>query len=200
MRFGEPLDPFGNRVDEAGESRDPRGRGIDTTRYLWVDGRVAPDRARDAEYTRECGRAVADAFRRHTVAVSTAFLSFTLFQHLRERYPDLDLYRLLRVIRGESIPVATVRERADRLRESLRDLAAAGRVHLSHDVERLSTPDLVEKAVRVLGMYHATPVVERRGEQIAVTHPNLLYYYANRLAGYGLEATTEEPLHEQAAQ
>ena len=79
----------------------------------------------------------------------------------------------------------------ERLREDLRALAAAGELHLARDVAELPVPELVEKAARLLGTYHTTPVVERAQGALVVSHPNLLHYYSNRLVGYGLEAARE---------
>ncbi|MCK5690764.1 1-acyl-sn-glycerol-3-phosphate acyltransferase, partial [Myxococcota bacterium] len=51
--LGEPLDVFGNKVDENGDSHDDRGRLIDRRRYVTRDGQPVHDRQRDQEYTRE---------------------------------------------------------------------------------------------------------------------------------------------------
>jgi glycerol-3-phosphate O-acyltransferase len=186
LRFGQPLDPFGNRVDALGDSVDARGRTVDIERYLWADGRVHADRERDAEYTRQCGAAVSDAFARNTVALSTTTLAFTMFRMVEAMYPGIDLYRLLRVSKGEVLPIASVCEQLDRVREGMRDLARDGRIQLSKDVAQLETRELVEKGARVLGMFHRTPVVAQRDLGLEVGAPPLLYYYSNRLVGYGL--------------
>ncbi len=41
-------------------------------------------------------------------------------------------------------------------------------------------------ALRSFGTYHTRPVVERRGVRLHVMDPKLLFYYRNRLDGYGL--------------
>ena len=192
MRFGEPLDPFGNPVDLAGISRDPHERPIDIERYLHVDGQVAADPARDRVYTQECGRAVANSFRRNTVVLSSNFLSFALLGALRDAYPTLDTYQLLRVARGELVPFAALLRRATRLQGALRKLASQRRIQLSHQVERLEPKELVHRAAEVLRMFHARPVVKVATNGIDVRNPNLLLFYANRLSDYGLEASVRE--------
>ncbi len=193
LRFGEPMDPFGNPVDIAGISRDPHERPIDIERYLWRDGEVVADSRRDAAYTVECGAAVARSFARNNVVTSLAFVAATLFAALQDAYPHLDLYRLLRVARGELIPHDAVLRRAGRLQDALRAAARARRIALSHDVERLAVDTLVERGAKVLGMYHANPVVRRASNGLEVGHPELLLFYANRLAGYGFDAVLREP-------
>lgn len=202
MRFGEPMDPFGNRVDDEGRSLDARGRVIDIERYLWVDGRIAADAERDAEYTRQCGAAVADAFRRHTVALSTTTLAFTMFRMLEAMYPHLDLYQILRVAKGEVLPHARVLESLGRVLAELKTLAAAGRIRLAQDVSTLDVASLARRGAEILAMYHRTPVLVGRQTGYEVGAPNLLYFYGNRLVGYGLEAAAKagvapvvEPVH-----
>src|SRR5690606_12449690 len=50
IRFGAPLDPFGNEVDDRGTSHDKRGRPVDTAGYVKnLRGEVQIDPARDAQ-------------------------------------------------------------------------------------------------------------------------------------------------------
>ena len=192
LRFGEPLDVFGNPVDIAGISRDPHERPIDIERYLWRDGAIAADPLRDREYTIGCGQAVARSFRRNTVVLSSSFLAMALWGALQDLYPELDLYRLLRVGRGELIPHDAVMRRAERLRERLLSMARARKIGLSHLVERASLDELVDKAAKALTMYHARPVIERASNGLVIGHTELLLFYANRLSGYGVEPAVRE--------
>lgn len=186
IRFGEPLDLFGNPVDGDGDSRDPRGRPIDTARYLWRQGEVAPDAARDAEYTRQCGQAIAASFKRNTVAVSTAVVALAAWQQLSARYAGLDLYQRLRVARGERLAHAGVCERVAALQAGLQRLAAAGDIQLAPEITALAPAELVAAAARVFATYHTAPVLALADDVVEVGHPNLLHYYANRLTGFGL--------------
>jgi glycerol-3-phosphate O-acyltransferase len=59
IRFGDPIDPFGNAVDDKGMSHDRRGRKVDPASYVKNrTGAVTLDAARDAQYTRELGEAI----------------------------------------------------------------------------------------------------------------------------------------------
>ena len=54
IRVGQPVDPFGNRVDAEGRSYDRRGREVDPSSYLRdAKGEVVIDPVRDAQYTRQ---------------------------------------------------------------------------------------------------------------------------------------------------
>ncbi|HRC57535.1 MAG TPA: 1-acyl-sn-glycerol-3-phosphate acyltransferase, partial [Kofleriaceae bacterium] len=63
VRFGRPLDPFGNDVTDDGESIDRAGRVVDPATFLrGADGEITDDDQRDAEYTRALGRRLSAAY------------------------------------------------------------------------------------------------------------------------------------------
>src|SRR4051812_37116470 len=63
IRFSEPIDLFGNQVDERGVSHDRRGREVDPASYVKdSQGNVTIDPGRDAQYTRELGEEICRAY------------------------------------------------------------------------------------------------------------------------------------------
>ncbi len=188
IQFGEPLDPFGNRVDENGVSRDMRGRPIDLRKYVEVDGVPEHRAQRDAEYTRELGAAIVESYRKNTVVLVTPLVAFALFELAKRDHPHLDLFQLLRLPEDTTIPLATLYETLDSLRARLRELADRGGLLLGPDVMRLSTEAIVEKALKIFGMYHKRPLAVREGSAVRLVDLKVLLYYHNRLTGYGLEA------------
>src|SRR6185295_2473547 len=58
IRFGMPMDPFGNEVADDGSSLDRNGRKVDTVSYIRNGSGPKLDNARDAQYTRELGEEV----------------------------------------------------------------------------------------------------------------------------------------------
>lgn len=184
-----PLDPFGNAVDREGRSLDGRGRPIATDRYLRdVAGEIVRDAPRDHEYTRELAQRLTDAFHRGNTVMPTHAVSFAVFEALRRRNPGVDLYRLLRT-GGEvdTLDFAEAAQAVDALVVRLRALAAAGRLRLDPRVAHERADDLLLAALRALGTYHTRPALERVGDRLGSRDRNLLYYYRNRLLGYGLE-------------
>lgn len=188
LQIGEPLDPFGNRVDEAGISRDMRGRAIDLVQYVTVDGAPAHSAQRDAEYTRELGTAIVESYRKNTVVLATPLVAFALFELAKEQHPHLDLFQLLRLPDDTAFPLETVHAAIDRLRSRLRAIAAQGGLLLGQDVMRLSTEALIDKALGIFGMYHKRPLAVREGSAVRLVDLKVLLYYHNRLTGHGLEA------------
>ncbi|RME76711.1 MAG: hypothetical protein D6776_00820 [Planctomycetota bacterium] len=188
VTFGEPLDLFGNRVDADGRSHDLRGREIDTRRYVLRDGEPVHDPQRDAEYTRELGARVQEAWFRDNVLQATHLASFTLFELLRARKPEDDLYRLLRTpTELTRVPVGELLAAIDRVLAAARALRDESRLRIDPRLAQAKAPELLEEALRMFGTYHPHPVLQRVGDRVGSGDLNLLFYYHNRATGYDLE-------------
>jgi glycerol-3-phosphate O-acyltransferase len=187
VRFGRPLDCFGNLVDDEGVSHDPRGRPIDPSGYLEVDGRLVADPVRDAEYTNTLAQRIVGEFRREVVIYPTHVLAYACFELHRTRRSDLDLYRLLGSIGPEQgLALPEVEDLLQRLLDELRELARNDRLRLSETLAESEVGDIVRDALRSFGTYHTRPVVERRGIRLHVGDAKLLFYYRNRLDAHQL--------------
>jgi glycerol-3-phosphate O-acyltransferase len=109
-------------------------------------------------------------------------------QALAEQSGERDLYRMLRSRRvTDGLDAADIMARTERLLGVIRQKRQAGQLEASPDLDG-DADRIVAAAERALGFYHAPPPVERRGDRIYVRQPALVYYYRNRLAGYGLDS------------
>ena len=181
LRFGRPLDPFGNEVDGDGESLDRCGRRVDPASYLANgQGKISDDDQRDAEYTRLLGQTLGEAYRRETVILPTQLVSRALMDEITVRAGTSDIYRLLRV-GGEAlrVPLDVLCRGVERLCEQIRSAPEHG--VLGDALERTPLPVVVGDALLGLSSYHTRPVVRTAGEDVQVDSVKLLYYYQNRL-------------------
>jgi glycerol-3-phosphate O-acyltransferase len=195
IRFGQPLDCFGNRVEDDGTSVDARGHEVDALSYLTdADGRIGPDAARDAQYTRELGEAIVEAFHRDTVAMATHLVASCAFERLRERLGKSgDIFAMLRSHDDVLVTRAELAERVERLRDRAEALQARGRIVLGPRLTRSSGREILDEALRAFSGYHTTPVLEPRGADLVLVDTRLIFYYQNRLAGHGLAADLVAP-------
>lgn len=188
VHVSRPMDPFGNPVDLDGNSLDPMGRVVDTARYV-VDasGQPVTDEARDAEYTREVGERVIEAFLRDNVLMSTHLLARAVFGLLRKHNARLPLIRLIRAGgQHEDVEMVEVYEVIERLLGELRALALSDGVRLDPRLDRARAEDVVSEGLRHFATYHETPAVSRKGDRLFASDRNLLFYYQNRVEGYGV--------------
>jgi len=192
IRFGAPLDCFGNEVDRDGASHDARGRSVDRLPYLLDgDGRLGPDPARDEEYTRELGQSIVEAFKRDTVAMPTHLVAACAFARLCEQEtgsPSRDIFALLRQHDDVVVPRSELAQEVELLRDRARKLEDSGRIVLRAGLARATGREILDEALRAFSGYHATPVLEPRGADLVLVDTRLIFYYQNRLAAHGLAA------------
>ncbi len=180
IRFGRPLDPFGNDVDDDGESHDRAGRRVDPRTYLTgADGEHGEDPQRDAEYTRLLGRRLADVYPRESVFHSTHLVTRVLYDAIATQAGTRDVYKLLRT-QVREVPVPEVVRALGDLRRRIVDAPAVGRLH--QRVVAAGDQATLDDALRALGTYHARPVIERQGDVVRVGDLELVYYYQNRIS------------------
>jgi glycerol-3-phosphate O-acyltransferase len=187
IRFGEPVDCFGNTVDEDGVSYDGRGRPVDPVGYVTGrGGKIGPDAGRDAEYTRELGEVICKSYLSNTVILPTHIVAAAAFEELRNAVGHGDLFVWLRHKDEVAIPRAQLAATVERLLGKLREEAAAGRIQLGPNVAGKDGASLIATALRAFSGYHTQEVLVPRGEDLVLRDTRLLFYYQNRLAAHGL--------------
>jgi glycerol-3-phosphate O-acyltransferase len=99
----------------------------------------------------------------------------------------MDLYKILRTGGAEeSLPLPQAYERVERTRETLKRMEQSDKVKLDDTVRKKDPVAVVSEALAHLQSYHRKPALVRRGDRLFHTDRNLLYYYQNRLEGFGL--------------
>ena len=181
IRYGQPMDVFGNAIQTDGRSIAPTGQVIDPIGYLCRDGELTVDSARDAEYTRQTGAAVADAFLRETVILPTHFLGWLLFERERRLAPGLDLFALLRTTSGDRHSLTELCDDGERVRKLLVQAEERGQLRLDPAVRQSPIDEVIDDAVRTYGMYHLRSAVEYGEDSVIVRDPKTLFFYGNRL-------------------
>jgi glycerol-3-phosphate O-acyltransferase len=209
IRFSQPVDVFGNKVDGEGRSYDGHGRMVLAESYIMGKGdKLVRDAARDAQYTRELGEVITAAYARDTVVMSTHLAAAAAFQRLRasvgraSRGPA-DLFAMLRHREDVTVPRAELAGDIDKLLVRLREMEAKGEIVLSRDLALASGKDVIEMALRAFSGYHTNLVLEPRGDDLVLADTRLLFYYQNRLAahrgGLAVDFIAPKPLPRNAA-
>lgn len=193
VRIGKPMDIFGNFVDEQGHSIGPNGTIIDPRRWLSTRGELYDDPQRDREYTRELGNKISERFHRENTVLTSHLVAFAFFDTLRKQYADLDLFRFLRIsLAQRTMPMDNFLHHAEKYHRAVRALADKGKLYVSDRLQTDDTRRWVEDGIRNLGLFHGNGVLRQNEGTIYTEDMNLLYYYRNRLLGYGLEFNPTE--------
>lgn len=189
LAFGKPMDVLGNFVDEEGKSIDERGHVIDIADYFSSKGKISEDRQRDEEYTRMLGERIAERYYIENRVFSSHIVAFVAFELLKKQHPQNDLYGLLRLQEDERMIAKEELDLAvERILNRLYAMAVEGKVHLAAHVIK-PVQELVSHGITNLGIYHSKRPLKlmKDGAMATSDSMNLLYYYHNRLTGYGLE-------------
>lgn len=187
IRFSRPLDCFGNYVDDEGVSHDNRGRPVDAVSYVvGREGKPAMDPARDAEYTRELGERIVDAFKRDTVVMPTHVVAACAFERLRRGVGKADLFAVLRHRDDVAVSRGELAEDVDVLLARAAQLEDKGEIVLAPNLKGRRGDAIVDDALRAFAGYHTQEVLAPRGGELVLRDTRLLFYYQNRLAAHGL--------------
>jgi glycerol-3-phosphate O-acyltransferase len=194
IRFGEPIDPFGNRVGTGGQSLTPTGRAIDPGGYVEHRGMPVVDPVRDAAYTRELGEVLGKRYEQDTVLMSTQVVAHVLFRDLVQSSPGMDLFARLR-LRGEiGLDLQSLYRELGEARDRLVALEAKGRVRTSEVVKEDSPAELLERALTFWNGYHDSTAATLKGDRVVLGDPALLLYYQNRLVPFAEDIANPEQL------
>ncbi len=194
IRYGAPLDCFGNMVDEQGRSHDTRGRLVEAKSYVYdAQDRPTRDNARDAQYTRELGEVICASFKRDTVVMATHLVASVAFARLEKAAGVADIFALLRHGDDVIVPRAEFLRELELLHGRVREMASRGEIVLAPTAQSAGAATLLDDALRAFEGYHTGEIIARRGEDLVLADTRLLFYYQNRLAAHGLAADRIAP-------
>lgn len=187
VSFGNVMDVLGNTVDEQGDSYNHLGQKIHVKNYFMTNGELKDDEQRDAEYTKILGERIVENYHRYNVVLTSHLVCFTVFELLKKKYTGYDLFTLLRTPANEiSLPYTEVTEKVNELKERLKVLNEQKEVQISPEL-RWNVDKIIDHGMRNINLYHTASPLTKEGDVIGTEDLKLLYYYHNRLEGYGLE-------------
>ncbi len=190
IRFGSPLDLFGNFADANGNSLDRQGKPVDIRDYFLNGGVISKDSQRDAVFTENLGEIILDRYYKENIVFSSHVVAFTGFESFRTRYKHSELFEFLRMPEDEMEISQTEFEKAVAfVIEQLITLRSQGRLRLAPHLDT-SIAEIIRHGISNLGIYHVRqPLSISKDGVITTKNLRLLYYYRNRLDGYGIQAT-----------
>lgn len=188
LSFGRPLDVMGNFVDENGNSLDQKGNIIELKGYFMTNGAVTADLQRDQEYTRRLADILVDRYHKENIVLTSHVVAFTAFNMLKARNAQLDLYGLLRLpSEDRHIAAQQFQDAVAAVKAKLEEMAAKNTLKLSIKITDDVKP-IINNGLQNLGVFHPKgPLTIDKEKNLFVPDLELLFYYHNRLTGYGLE-------------
>ena len=114
---------------------------------------------------------------------------FQAFQILKKRFRRLDVYALLRIPKEDrEISYEEFREKTQAVQMALREMRKSGKIKMAKNARRKDIDSAIQHGLSNLGLYHdVRPLIRDKKGNINSPDMRLLYFYNNRLEGYGLE-------------
>ncbi|MBN1350816.1 1-acyl-sn-glycerol-3-phosphate acyltransferase [candidate division KSB1 bacterium] len=182
LHIGHPLDPFGNRVNELGESIDNQGRVIDTRRYFLSDDKIVADDNRDRVYTSMLGEKILREIYRCNTILVTHLVAFALHAMIRAANPGLSVYRLLGLPRANrQVARSDLLRYIDILAADLREKYRAGILQVEDEILNAPADIILNKALKILTRYHTILPLKVVDQSIQAKNMSVVIYYGNRL-------------------
>ncbi len=194
MSFGEPFDVLGNFVDDQGQSFDAQKRPVDICDYFKLDTELSKNLQRESVYTRLLSNRILERYKKDNVVLTSHLVAFCAFQILWKENPHQDLFGILKLpFEDMCIPMSAFFRQIDQLRNKLFRLEASEMIRISEPV-KWELQELVADGIEKLGLYHDKKPLKVNSEECVTTENlKLLFYYHNRLDGYGLDQVVTKP-------
>ena len=188
IKFGSAYDLFGNKVDENGTSFDPYGRMVDPKKYVMSNGELRHSEQRDNEYTKELGDKIIQEYFINNVVVGTNILAFCLFNYLKKLNPNMDLYRLVKLNPEEAtLEAKELYQIIERVKNEILTLNEKSKISIDPILKTQSSIEIANDAIKTFNTYYEKELVIEKNEVFILNEINILFYYHNKLKGYGLE-------------
>lgn len=183
--FGEPMDLFGNHVNENGDSVDKYGKIINTEKYLTVNGTVQESIQRDRTYTSILGKNILESFLKNNMVMETQLVSYAFIKTLENKYklPALKLLSLEEVSCSKLGIMSTL----DFIKTKIIEKHEQGLLKIDEAILTNSNEQILESAIKQLSSYHGGKILQDDSNSLFSKDLVTLYYYNNRLTQYGLE-------------
>ena len=185
--FGQPMDVLGNNVDAEGNSYDKDGNRVELGEYFIRNDMIVKDEQRESVYTKELSEKIVSRYKRDNLVLSSHLVAFTAFKILERENPDQDIFGVLRLPEEEfEIDKEEFLKQLSLILQKLIALSEQGRLRLPSGFK--NTPEVILKeGLNKIGIYHAEQPLALKKDKIYSENFKLLYYYHNRLEGYGLD-------------
>ena len=183
ISFGDCIDVFGNSINETPDHLQSESL---SDKFIFSEIQSENDR-QDAEIARQLSGKILAAFFKYNCVLSSHLIAFTAFELIRKKYYQLELEDVLNL--PESYRMISKRELADQFQIYYKKLIEKEKkelIRLSAIFAEGAEATLASGLANI-GTYHSWKVLwESDQSTVQTDNLKLLYYYRNRLVGFGL--------------
>ncbi len=188
LSLSDPMDVFGNALDDDGNSLDKFGNKINIRSYFVNKGQLKADDQREMIYTQMLGDKIIEGFFKNNVVYPSHVVTFVAFELLKRKLNNPDLFTLLRTSEEDrEINWEDFKASVKKVIDELYMMNNRGQIKLSPNITTKELHEIIELGIYNVCIYHTNlPIMRNKEGNITSEDLKLLYYYHNRLLGYGL--------------
>ena len=173
VSFGSPLDVFGNRVNNNGDKIE--------------DNNLSFLKNNKSEILNKLSDKIIEELMRGTVVFPSLLMAFVAFEIIRKRFIKMDINSLLYLPEDElCIEINYFKKYYKKANDYIQEISDHKRIKKSPDLE-LPLEKQIKIGCKNLGLYHAVKPLKLGENQLKIKNFKMLYYYRNRLEGYGIK-------------
>ena len=189
VSIGQPMDLLGNRVDGAGNSYDAQGGAVDTYAHFLEAENGGGAGSQQDNHTTTLSNAIVKAYYKANCVLISYLVAFAAFTCIKKQHAALDEKALLQLPPEKvRISYATLVETFTQLRVAILQLHEEGKLSVEPMLKEENIDWMLQHGLANLGLYHAQrPLLQNKAGEIVTQDLRTLFYYHNRLQGYGLE-------------
>ena len=187
VSIGRGLDVLGNYVNDQGRSLDQNGAIIDIKDYFLSCGKINVDKQREYTYVQILAKKIIKEYYKINRVYSSHLVAYTAFKMLERKNSKLDLYSILRLSEEDlTLDYEAFKKKFKKLKGVILLLNEQGKIDVNEKL-RSTADESITYGLNNVGMYHAKRPLIKSKDEILILNASTLYYYHNRLEGYGLE-------------
>ena len=176
LSIGNPLDVYGNYVNKHGDSIDSNNKKIISKISINKDIK---------DSLKDLSSKIYNEFHKGTQVFPSNIIAFTLFETICKKFKKLDFFTILRLSQEDLfIDIKKFKKSYIMMINEILILNSKNKIKIFNDLKN-DIDIQIESGLENLGMYHAEKPVFIKNDKIHVRNMKLLYYYRNRLKGFG---------------
>tara|TARA_Y100000768_G_C23979977_1_gene685166 strand:- start:471 stop:2093 length:1623 start_codon:yes stop_codon:yes gene_type:complete len=176
LSIGNPLDVYGNYVNKHGDSLDSNNKKITSKISINKDMK---------DSLKDLSSKIYNEFHKGTQVFPSNIIAFTLFETICKKFKKLDFFTILRLSQEDLfIDIKKFKKSYKMMINEILILNSKNKIKIFNDLKN-DIDIQIESGLENLGMYHAEKPVFIKNDKIHVRNMKLLYYYRNRLKGFG---------------
>lgn len=198
LSFAEPMDVFGHKLDNDGNSYNHLNQKIDLKEYFTINGSMLTNTQRESVYTKKLADKILESYRVTNIILASHLVAYCSFEYFQEQHPNLDIYDLVNLkIDSLSIELTEFEKIVQYTWEKLLAKADKGEAFILEKYREMQIKDMVQEGISNLGIYHdRKPLVIEKGFVQSQDY-KLLYFYHNRMTHYDIHLNQKLKIKEE---